>query len=48
MLAGMGIWLEALALDTKINSLIYGLLASILGLISGLLLLPDFRKAAVK
>ena len=48
MLAGMGIWLEGLALNTTINPLIYSLLASILGLIMGLLLLSDFRKAAVK
>lgn len=38
MLAGMGVWLLALQLDTLINPLLYGLLASIVGWIFGLLI----------
>ncbi|QNF32658.1 sodium:solute symporter family protein [Adhaeribacter swui] len=37
MVAGMVVWLAALWLDTAINPLLYGLLASILGWILGLL-----------
>jgi Na+/proline symporter len=37
MVAGMGVWLVALALDTTINPLLYGLAASIFGLITGIL-----------
>lgn len=36
MLSGMGVWLLALQLDTVINPLLYGLLASIIGWVIGL------------
>ncbi len=36
MVAGMAVWLIALWLDTTINPLLYGLLASILGWVAGL------------
>jgi SSS family transporter len=35
MLAGMGIWLLALYLDTEVNPMLYGLAGSVAGLLSG-------------
>jgi hypothetical protein len=47
MLAGMGVWLLALALATSLNPLLYGLLASLLGWGLGLVIFPK-TSAAVK
>jgi solute:Na+ symporter, SSS family len=44
MLAGMGVWLGSLFLDTAINPLVYGLGASTIGLCLGYWLLPLTQK----
>ncbi|KAA5546457.1 sodium:solute symporter family protein [Adhaeribacter rhizoryzae] len=44
MLLGMGVWLGALAFNTQINPLIYGLAASVFGLGAGLLFWPITKK----
>ena len=44
MVSGMGVWLLALALDTTINPLIYGLAASIISLGLGFWLMPQSPK----
>jgi len=41
MVLGMGIWLAALGLATAVNPLLYGLVASVMGLILGFYIFPQ-------